>query len=83
LFKDKKTIRANVAFGYLIMALNQCIVLAFLKPQVFQPEAVFLAAAAGTTYLLIGNRTFNKVSGRCYQTALTALIFFFGFLLIH
>jgi uncharacterized membrane protein YfcA len=83
LFRDKDKIRANVAFGYLIMALSQCAVLVCVRHQVFVGESAVLAAVAGMTYVSLGNRAFEVISNRAYQLALTTFILVFGVALLR
>jgi hypothetical protein len=82
IFKEKAVIRANVAFGYLILACTQCAVLAYMRPSVFQLNDVILASVAGLTYLTLGRRVYDVTTNRAYQSALTAFILAFGIILI-
>jgi uncharacterized membrane protein YfcA len=59
LYSDKEKIRANIAFGYLLMASCQLTILALTGRFVFSSIIPVLAFVAGTTYMSIGNRTFK------------------------
>ncbi|MDH3689940.1 MAG: hypothetical protein OEU36_10730 [Gammaproteobacteria bacterium] len=81
-FQDKETIRANIAYGYLVFALSQVIVLLALHPAVFTVQSLGFAVISFVTYFTIGNTIFLNSSTEVYQHMLTAFIFVFGAILV-
>lgn len=82
LFTDKAAMRSNVAFGYLLMAGCQLLVLLFLGGGHFQRSALLLPILAGAVYLVVGNRIFLAASEQGFQAILTVFIVIFGVMLI-
>ena len=78
LFSDKKAIRTNIAFGYLLMAISQLVMLVFIKKPAFTIEGAFLPLISLLTYMLLGNRLFKISSQIVYQYIMTFLIMLFG-----
>jgi uncharacterized protein len=76
--QDKAKIRANIAFGYLLMAVCQLTVLLASGAAKFGPLSVVLPLLAGATFLLIGNRIFLAASEPGFQKAFTAFISILG-----
>jgi uncharacterized membrane protein YfcA len=79
---EKATIRANIAFAYLTMALSQLLVLALTRHQTPPPAALLLMLIAGLTYRIVGRQLFALTSQVLYQRMLTAFIAVFGLSLV-
>jgi uncharacterized membrane protein YfcA len=82
LYRENQTLRANIAFGYLLMATCQIAVLIALRTEIFDLRILVLVTTASATYLLIGNRIFQMTSKATYQYLITALIVIFGVLML-
>jgi uncharacterized membrane protein YfcA len=82
LHRGKSRVRSNIAFGYLLMAACQLLVLLATRHfYVGWESAVFLAIAM-LTYTTIGNKAFKFPSEASYQNILTVFISIFGILLL-
>lgn len=79
---EKESIRANIAFGYLIFAAAQLAVLAVLNPSVFTLNCAFLSAVSLLTYLSVGQLLYLKSPKAVYQQLITALVLAYGAILI-
>jgi len=82
LYNDKETTRANIAYGYLVFALSQILVLSVLHPKAFGLHCLILAAIAFLAYRTVGNLIYVKSSQRVYQQLITMFIFAYGIVLI-
>jgi uncharacterized membrane protein YfcA len=82
LYDDKESTRANIAYGYLVFALSQIIVLLLLHPGVFSISSILLAAIALLTYFIVGNVLYVKSSRSVYQHLITVFMLAYGILLI-
>lgn len=82
LYNDKESTRANIAYGYLVFALSQIIVLLLLHPGVFSFYCIILAAIALLTYWMVGNVLYVKSSRTVYQHLITGFMLAYGILLI-
>lgn len=82
LLEEKEKIRANIAFGYCLMAVCQLAVLIFVQPQAPEWSGMVLPAIAVTTYLTVGHRIFKISSEIQFQRILTAAISAFGMILL-
>jgi hypothetical protein len=71
---DKLDVRQHVAVGYVIFVVTQLLVLTFSTGNGMRWETVGLAAAAGTTFLLLGRRTFHSFSQRTYAIVLSVFM---------
>lgn len=78
LFNDKKTIRTNIAFGYLLMAASQLTILVLVKKPISTVEGAVLPLISLMTYFLVGNRIFKMSNQIAYQYIMTFLIMLFG-----
>jgi uncharacterized membrane protein YfcA len=76
------SLRTNVAFGYLVMALSQILMLILFWGQRIPLAAVGMMGLAALTYELVGQRLFTLTSERAYQQLLTGFIAIFGISLI-
>lgn len=74
----KEAVRANIAYGYLMMALVQILLILFLKRDVASIYMVILPALSLITYLLFGHRIFKASTQVVYYHLMTVLIFIFG-----
>lgn len=82
LFKDKKEIRANIAYGYLIFAATQIIVLAILHPSLFHRNIIVLPVISLVTYVCLGNILFLKSKEKIYQNLITGFTLVYGIVLL-
>ena len=82
LFQDKREIRANIAYGYLIFATTQIIVLAILNPSLFRPNVIVFPIISLFTYVCLGNFIFLKSRENVYQNLITVVIFAYGIVLL-
>lgn len=82
LYSEKNEVRGRIAFGYLIMAATQLIVLLVFKNQQMKLSYLIYPLLAGTTYVLLGNRLFHYSSQAVFQKMVTALIILFGVCLV-
>ena len=79
---EKESIRANIAFGYLIFAAAQLVVLAALNPSVFSLNSVILSVVSLLTYATVGQLLYLKSPKAVYQQLITALVLAYGAILI-
>jgi hypothetical protein len=82
IYDEKETIRANIAYGYLVFALSQIVVLLLLHPAAFSVKSPFLALISFTMYSTVGSAIFLKTSRGVYQQMITAFILAYGVVLI-
>ena len=82
LFKNKKEVRANIAYGYLLFATAQLLVLATINPFIFHFKILIFPLISLLTYLLIGNILFLKSKEKIYQGLITVFIFAYGVMLL-
>ena len=83
LHSSKEAFRANVAFGYLLMAMvkvSGLLLLGIFPKQIEMLPWNLLVAIA--TYTLVGGLLFRRIGSFSFQHAITALIFSFGILLL-
>jgi hypothetical protein len=79
----KASIRRHIAFAYGMMASIQLVtVFVTARPQVNVLLVLLLALLAGTVYVFLGQRVFQKTGQRVYQYGLTGMIMAFGALLL-
>jgi uncharacterized protein len=81
LHAQKWEVRANIAFGYLLMALVQILVLVVHGMGSFFPAEVILVITAIGAYGFVGRRLFWVASENAYQLILNAFIVAFGLVL--
>jgi uncharacterized protein len=82
-FEDKVSIRRHIAFAYCSMAIIQLsVVMVTARPHLVGWLWLLLPVIAGSMFLLIGQRAFEKARQRPYQMGLTALILSFGAILV-
>lgn len=79
---EKDTIRVNIAYGYLIFAAVQIIVLAVVNPSVFSVNCVIFALISLLTYGTIGHVLYLKSSKAVYQQLITLCVLAYGVVLI-
>lgn len=79
---EKESIRANIAFGYLIFAAAQIVVLAVLNPSAFSLNSAILSVVSLLTYLTVGQLLYLKSPKAVYQQLITALVLAYGVILI-
>jgi uncharacterized membrane protein YfcA len=82
LYGEKESIRANIAYGYLIFASAQLIVLAVLDTQALSFRCIVFALISLLTYRTVGSVIYLRSSTALYQRAITAFIFTYGVILI-
>ena len=82
LFKNKKEIRANIAYGYLIFATTQTLVLAILNPDIFHLKIFIFPLISICAYIFIGNIIFLNSKEKIYQNLITVLILAYGVVLL-
>jgi hypothetical protein len=82
LFNNKREIRVNIAYGYLIFAVTQIIVLVILSPHLLTADNFVFAAISVFTYILLGNFIFHKSSEKTYQTVITLFTLAYGVVLL-
>ena len=80
--REKESIRANIAFGYLVFAASQLLVLAMLSPGAFSLNSVILALVSLLTYATVGNLLYLKSPRAVYQHLITLLVLAYGVVLI-
>lgn len=83
LFKRKEAIRANIAYGYLLMAATQIMTLFAMGKFVIGMETIFLPIISLLTFLFLGNRIFHIARQQIYYHLMTGLILSFGLLLMN
>lgn len=81
-YEEKQTIRANIAYGYLVFAISQIAVLSVLNPEVLSLKSVLFAGLALLTSRTVGNLVYLKSTNAVYQHLITAFIFTYGVILI-
>ena len=79
---EKDSIRANVAYGYLIFAAAQLTVLALLNPSAFSLSSVILSVVSLLTYGTVGQVLYLKSPKAVYQQLITVLVLAYGAILI-
>lgn len=79
---EKESIRANIAYGYLVFAASQLIVLAILSPSVFTLDRLALSLVSLLTYATVGSVLYVKSPKAVYQQMITFLVFAYGVVLI-
>ena len=82
LYDDKESIRANIAYGYLVFAVSQLIVLILVSPAQVTVYSLLLPLIALATYRTIGTLIYLKASSAGYQRMITLFILTYGVLLI-
>ena len=83
LYDDKERTRANIAYGYLFVAISQISVLLLLHFDAFHLNCLPLAIVALGTYLTIGNFIYVRSSRAVYQQWITLFMLAYGVLLIN
>jgi len=81
-YTNKAAVRANIAYGYLLMALTQAAVLFLTGRGEADVFTAVLPAISLATYLVVGKRIFRCSSHAAYHHLMTLLIVLFGFCLI-
>jgi hypothetical protein len=79
---EKDSIRANIAYGYLIFAAAQLAVLGVLDPSVFSQNSLILSAVSLLTYATVGQLLYLKSPKAVYQQLMTVLVLAYGAILI-
>jgi uncharacterized membrane protein YfcA len=82
LYDDKERTRANIAYGYLVFAISQILVLLVLHVEAFHLACIPLAIVALVTYLTVGNFIYLRSSRAVYQKLITLFMLAYGVLLI-
>jgi len=82
LYDDKQRTRANIAYGYLVFAISQILVLLIFHFDAYHIACVPLAIVALATYLTVGNFIYVKSSRAVYQQLITLFMLAYGILLI-
>jgi predicted RND superfamily exporter protein len=82
LYDDKARTRANIAYGYLVFAISQILVLLFFHMEAFHAACVPLAVVALGVYLTVGNFIYVKSSRAVYQQVITLFMLAYGILLV-
>ena len=79
---DKDSIRANIAYGYLIFAASQLIVLFAWNPSSVTLNSLIFSLLALITYRTVGTAIYLKSSTAMYQQMITLFILTYGVILI-
>ena len=82
-YENKKDIRSNIAYGYMIFATIQLLVLITLKPEltaVFDPLLPLLALL---TYLAVDNFLFVHIAEKVFKHSITILMGLYALTLIY
>ncbi len=79
---EKDSIRANIAYGYLVFAAAQLTVLAILNPKAFSLNSLVLPLVSLLTYGTVGQVLYLKSPKGVYQQLITALVLAYGAILI-
>lgn len=82
LHRDKLDIRQHTAVSYAILALAQLLVLGVSTGNGLRWETMWMAAAAGATFLVLGRRSFNALNQRLYNAALSSFMLAIAALLV-
>lgn len=82
IFMEKRAIRANIAYGYLLMAASQIATLFLLGKFAVGLDTLLLPSVSFLTCLLLGNRVFKITKDEIYYHVMTAVILFCGISLI-
>lgn len=82
IYDKKQEIRSNIAYGYLLMAATQLLVLVAMKQFRVGIEIVILQAVSMLSYLLVGQLIYRKTDSRAYYHMMTILMLLFGINLI-
>jgi hypothetical protein len=82
IYQDKESMRANIAYGYLIFAAAQLIVLAIVNTSALSINSFIFSLISLLTYRTVGNMIYLKSSTAVYQQAITVFIFTYGVILI-
>ncbi len=82
LYDDKARTRANIAYGYLVFAISQILVLLFFHMEAFHAACIPLAVVALGVYLTVGNFIYVKSSRAVYQQLITLFMLAYGVLLV-
>lgn len=82
IYSDKASIRSNIAFAYLLMAVTQIMILFTMRGATFGASFVILPAVAATTYATVGQRAFRVSSEPVYHHLMTAFVLLFGICLV-
>jgi hypothetical protein len=82
LFKRKKEIRANIAYGYLIFGTTQIFVLAVFNPSLFHFNMIVFPFISLFTYVCLGNIIFLKSEEKIYGNLITAFTLAYGTVLL-
>jgi len=75
---QKEQVRANIAYGYFMMAASQLAVLTATTGFETSWLRLALPLVSVATYLAVGNRMFVAASQRAYQYAMTGMMFACG-----
>lgn len=78
LHNDKVRIRAYIAFGYLLMATVQSVVLLCLDQMFLSISNLYLIALTGITYWIVGKKIYLNTSELVYRHAMTVMMACFG-----
>jgi uncharacterized membrane protein YfcA len=79
---EKDTIRANIAYGYLLFAGTQLAVLALVSPAAFSIHSISLALLSLVTYVTVGHVLYRGSPKVAYQSLITVLLFAYGVVLL-
>lgn len=82
LHRDKLDIRQHVAVSYAILALAQLVVLGVSTGNGLRLETLWMAAAAGATFLVLGRVSFNALNQRFYNAVLSSFMLAIAALLV-
>ena len=82
IYKDKSSVQPNIAYAYMFMALIQLLILFLTDNFIFSKGVFVYPLLSGSIFLFMGRFIFEKVSNRIYEDLMTAMIFFYGIILI-
>jgi len=78
LYRDKNTIKVNIAFVYLLFGLSQLAVLTLVGKHSFQEITMYNIVIALFVYFTISKLLMAKVDDRRYNSLITLIMFIYG-----
>ena len=78
-YKNKDSIKANIAFVYILFGVSQILVLSIISPNSFQINGILLSLVALVSYAIIGKPLSLKVSNQSYHSFISIFILIYGF----
>ncbi|HEY3699548.1 MAG TPA: TSUP family transporter [Spongiibacteraceae bacterium] len=82
LHSEKESIRANIAYGYLIFGVTQILVMSQLDANFLRSINLFYPALCALVFAVANHLIYNRISNKRYDPVLTAVIGVYGLSLI-